>query len=165
MESVIELARGNRVFRVDVPSSSMVIVYDLYPKFKGSDVKRLLEEIAAEGFEHVLLVVREPPTQIKGLDDISRTTTVAIEMFLISELQFNVSKHSRVPLHEPIRDAAAIDEVLARYRVKTKRELPSIQSTDPMAKYLALKPGQLVRITRPSPSAGTHITYRCCVKK
>jgi DNA-directed RNA polymerase I, II, and III subunit RPABC1 len=165
VESVIELARGNRVFRVDVPGCSMVIVYDLNPKFKVSDVKRLLEDIAADPrFKQILLVVREPPAQIKGLEEVSRLTTVSIEMFLISELQFNVSKHTRVPKHIPIRDPAEIEAVLKRYRAKSKREMPSIQSTDAMARYFALKPGQLVRIVRFSPSAGTHIMYRCCVK-
>jgi DNA-directed RNA polymerase I, II, and III subunit RPABC1 len=164
IESVVELARANRVFRVDAPSCGLVVLYDLNPKFKVSDVKRVIEDITAEApTSEILLVVREPPAQVKGLDEVARATP-GVDMFLLSRLQYNVSRHTRVPKHEPIRDAAAIEAVLSRYQLKSRWQLPLILSTDPMAKYLALKPGQLARITRFSPSAGSSVVYRCCIK-
>ena len=85
-----------------------------------------------------------------------------VQVFEFAELQYNLSKHTLVPPHTAIRNEADIDEVLRRYTLKSRYQLPLILSTDPMARYLALKPGQLVRIVRESPSAGTYVLYRCC---
>jgi DNA-directed RNA polymerase subunit H (RpoH/RPB5) len=85
-----------------------------------------------------------------------------VQVFEFAELQYNPSRHMLVPSHEPIREEPEIETILRRYRLKTRYQLPLILSTDPMARYLALKPGQLVRIVRQSPSAGTYVLYRCC---
>jgi DNA-directed RNA polymerase subunit H (RpoH/RPB5) len=187
---VLALSATKNVFHVDVRSCGMRIVYNMNPKFKNSDVKKLLTpsakklaggaeddddaaaaaepEVAAaettdadaeDGFpSQVIVVVREKPAQGKGVDELARD----IHLFPIKELQYNVSRHGMVPRHEPVRNEAEILAVLARYRLKSRFQLPLILSSDPMARYLALKPGQLVRITRPSPSAGTYVLYRCC---
>ena len=85
-----------------------------------------------------------------------------VQLFDLRELQFNISRHIYVPPHIPVRDEAAIQEIVKRYDLESRYRLPLILSTDPMARYLALKPGQLARITRPSPSSGTYVLYRCC---
>ena len=158
---VIALSATKNVFHVDLQSCAMRIVYNLNHKFKMADVKKLLQApstASANDPKQFIVVVRERPVQGKGVDELARD----IQLFQIKELMYNVSKHSLVPKHELIRDEAQIEAVLARYRLKSKSQLPLILSGEPMARYLALKPGQLVRVTRPSPSSGTYVSYRCC---
>ena len=105
-----------------------------------------------------IVVARQRPAQGKTVDDPSRN----VQLFLVGELMYNITKHELQPRFLPIRDEAAIQEIMKRYRLKTKYQFPLILSSDVIARYYALKPGQLVQITCRSPSAGTYTKYRCC---
>jgi DNA-directed RNA polymerase I, II, and III subunit RPABC1 len=144
---------------VDVPSIRYRIVFELGARFKSSNIKKLLER---EDVSTFVLVVREVPTStaLKGLEAAGRE----IQLFKLDELQYNVSRHALVPPHESLRDDKDVAEVLDRYQLRNRWHLPLILSTDPMARYLGLRHGDVVRITRPSPSAGAYTLYRCCMK-
>jgi len=82
-----------------------------------------------------------------------------IETFQDSELLVNISQHKLVPKHE-VLTANEVRELLKKYKV-INAQLPRMLVTDPIARYFGLKIGQVVRIHRPSETAGTYITYRC----
>lgn len=160
-DDVLALAAGRLTFHIDDPATGHRLVYELSPKFKLSNIRKLLDP-APEGVHTFVVVVRDMPTAaaLKSMDELDAT----IEFFDVRELQYNVSRHSLVPKHEPVRDEEAIQALVRAYALKTRFQFPIILASDPMARYLALRHGQLVRVTRPSPSAGTYQLYRCCLK-
>lgn len=86
-----------------------------------------------------------------------------VQSFTMKELLFNITKHVLVPKHEVISDENEITQLIQKYNLKNKLQFPLILKTDPIAKYFNIKSGELMKITRTSPSAGEAIVYRCCV--
>jgi DNA-directed RNA polymerase subunit H len=80
----------------------------------------------------------------------------------IKKNQVLVPDHIYVPKHEiiPMSDAEA---VLKKYNCKPT-ELPLIFVNDPAIMGLGVKPGDMIKITRTSPTAGTSLYYRYVVE-
>ena len=75
---------------------------------------------------------------------------------------FKVSTHFLIPKHELLTREEA-EQVKGRFNA-TSSQFPYIQSTDSIAKEVGAKPGDFVRITRKSETAGTSIYYRYVVE-
>ena len=84
-----------------------------------------------------------------------------VECFNISELMVNITEHAYVPKHILLTEEQKKD-LMKRYRIK-ENQLPKILHTDPVAKYLGLKRGDVVKIIRSSETAGKYVTYRITV--
>jgi len=76
--------------------------------------------------------------------------------------EFDVRQHVLVPKHEVLSEGEA-RELLERYKIAS-HQLPLIKASDPAAKAVGAKPGDIVKITRRSPTAGRAIAYRCVVE-
>jgi len=71
---------------------------------------------------------------------------------------FDVTKHTLVPKHELCSDAET-KRVLKAYNVG-REQFPRILAEDQGIAHLKTKPGDIIKITRPSPTAGTTVFYR-----
>jgi DNA-directed RNA polymerase subunit H len=76
--------------------------------------------------------------------------------------QVLVPDHVYVPKHE-IMSKKDAEEVLKKYNCKPT-ELPLIFVNDPAILGLGVKPGDMIKITRASPTAGHSLYYRYVVE-
>jgi len=76
--------------------------------------------------------------------------------------QVLVPDHVYVPKHE-IMSRPEAEDVLKKYNCKPT-ELPLIFVNDPAILGLGVKPGDMIKITRDSPTAGTSLYYRYVVE-
>ena len=84
-----------------------------------------------------------------------------IEIFQESDLIVNITHHELVPKHLKLSKDEKV-ELLERYRLK-ESQLPRIQREDPVARYLGLKRGEVVKIIRRSETSGRYASYRICL--
>ena len=75
---------------------------------------------------------------------------------------FKVSTHFLIPKHELLTKEEAA-QVVARFN-SSPAQFPYIQATDSIVKELGAKPGDFVRITRASETAGSSVYYRYVVE-
>jgi DNA-directed RNA polymerase subunit H len=75
---------------------------------------------------------------------------------------FDIFEHALVPFHE-IQTEKEKNALLAQFKVKPY-QMPQIKSGDPAVKAIGAKPGDVLKITRKSTTAGEHITYRYVVE-
>ncbi|MFH1510294.1 MAG: DNA-directed RNA polymerase subunit H [Candidatus Woesearchaeota archaeon] len=75
--------------------------------------------------------------------------------------EYNVAKHVLVPKHRRLNDKEK-EQLFKSFDIR-EAELPKIYSKDPAIADMKLKAGEVVQITRKSPTAGEAYYYRCVV--
>ena len=78
------------------------------------------------------------------------------------ETQINILKHEMVPEHVILSDEEK-SALLQKHKI-VAQQLPKIFSVDPVVKTINAKPGDILKISRKSPTAGTTVYYRLVVK-
>lgn len=72
--------------------------------------------------------------------------------------KFDVAKHVLVPKHAKVGEKE-LKEVLERYGIEVDN-LPRIFKSDPALVDVDVKEGDVVKVTRKSPTAGESVFYR-----
>lgn len=139
---------------------SKEVLKELLKEFK--EVEDFEEEYKTKNF---IIVVMELPSSTTMNTLLARDKTLQqnggmLQVFTLKELLYNPSKHVLVPEHKKLTDEEA-KEVLEKYMIKSKAQLPQIHRTDIMARWLGLRHGDVVRITRFNPTSGEYYYYRC----
>ncbi|CAD2222288.1 RNA polymerase Rpb5, N-terminal domain/RNA polymerase Rpb5, C-terminal domain containing protein, putative [Angomonas deanei] len=88
----------------------------------------------------------------------ANTIFVKIQHFEEDDLAVNITRHNFVPKHI-LLTPEQVKEVLTALALEV-RQLPRLFSTDPVARYLGAARGDVLRIERPSESAGMYVSYR-----
>ena len=85
-----------------------------------------------------------------------------VSFFSIEMIVINPMKHVLVPKHQIVPPAQHAELMNSLYII-AKTKLPEIKfHVDPIARCIGAVPGDIVKITRPSSSAGESIMYRLC---
>lgn len=75
----------------------------------------------------------------------------------------SILEHELVPKHE-VLSKEEVEELLKKYKASLN-QLPQILISDPVVRELGAKVGDVIKITRSSPTAGTTVYYRVVVSE
>ncbi|RLI52165.1 DNA-directed RNA polymerase subunit H [Candidatus Bathyarchaeota archaeon] len=79
----------------------------------------------------------------------------------LPQKKYNLFNHVLVPKHILLTEEEA-QSILKQYRIKPY-QLPHIKASDPGARAIDAKTGNIIKIMRKSPTAGKAIAYRYVV--
>ncbi|KAG8519184.1 DNA-directed RNA polymerases I, II, and III subunit RPABC1 [Galemys pyrenaicus] len=128
------------------------------PKVGIKTIKVYCQRMQEENITRALIVVQQGMTPSAKQSLVDMAPKYILEQFLQQELLINITEHELVPEHV-VMTKEEVTELLARYKLR-ENQLPRIQAGDPVARYFGIKRGQVVKIIRPSETAGRYITYR-----
>ena len=83
------------------------------------------------------------------------------QIFDMSKLIINIMEHEYVPEHIIIKEDEK-QQLLERFDIATFSQLPIILKSDPVAKFIGMRRGDICKIIRPSETSGKYEIYRYC---
>ena len=148
------------------PNHMIYIKFILALKIKPSSIKEIYEEINekisdSKKVDIILILKSKPNNSILKLEmDKSYTN---IQIYWCKQLQFNVTKHELVPEHKKLCERDGKD-VLKRYSLSGKQQLPLLLKDDVISKYYKYKSGDIIEITNTNTSQNRKYTFYRCVR-
>ncbi|XP_049302177.1 DNA-directed RNA polymerases I, II, and III subunit RPABC1-like [Bactrocera dorsalis] len=145
----------------DDPTDQMLVsffFFSMNQKIGIKTIKTYCTRIQEENIHRAIVVVQAGMTPSAKQSLVDMAPKYILKQFLESELLINITEHELVPEHV-VMTPEEKQELLARYKLK-ENMLMRIQAGDPVARYLGLQRGQVVKIIRSSETAGRYISYR-----
>ncbi|KAL4778557.1 RNA polymerase [Aspergillus varians] len=124
----------------------------------GTKQVRNFNHTVDEGNFHTGIFITKTPISPSAVRLLSGIPGRICEHFQEQDLLVNITRHELVPKHVLLSPEEK-SRLLQRYRLK-ESQLPRIQISDPVARYLGLRRGQVVKIIRRSETAGRYASYR-----
>ena len=156
----------------DSPTQKMYIKYYLGKSLSVSEIEHIMEDLYENAEETyklgladglVIVVEDEPNKKIQGfLSELFKSRSRFVTVNNIKRLQFNVLKHELQPRYIAILSEEERDDIMRTFNVGSVEELPEISRFDPLALALFLRPGQVCKMVRNSPTALSVPYYRYC---
>lgn len=146
--------------KADDETNQLFVFFPEDEKVGVKPIKVYTDRMREENVANAILVLKVDITPFARQAVQEMGDSFRIEHFKEAELLVDITEHTLVPEHQVLTPNEK-QELLKRYRLK-ETQLPRIQLNDPVARYFGLRRGQVVKIIRPSETAGRYVTYRIC---
>lgn len=155
-------------FECSKGDNNYYIKFVLFTKLRLSNTKTLIEnmidEYVKEG-DTIIFVVKDKINNIETYENMLsiylEESKIMVQIFWIDTLLTNITKHELVP-DMRILNKEEKQDIFQKSNISNFSQMPIILKTDPVAKFYGLIIGDLVEITRPSPTGGVYKNYRYC---
>ena len=165
----LDILTGN-----DGNNQKALVKYIFTSKIKVSSIASLLIELKDngdlnEGDSFILVTKDRNVGKATGQDAIIESQLEAlynehkvfVQMFWVDKLVTNIMEHEIVPEHEII-SLIEKETLLEKFSITSYNQLPLILKTDPVAKLLGMRRGDVCKIVSPSETSGEYVSFRYC---
>jgi DNA-directed RNA polymerase subunit H (RpoH/RPB5) len=122
-----------------------------------------IEEVLTKSDTLVIIVNDEPnDTIVNRVKFLYDKEGIFVVIHNIRRLQFNILNHVLVPNIEILKETE-IEDLKIKFNLKHTMQLPEISRFDPQALAIAMRPGQICKLTRKSATSLFYNYYRVCV--
>jgi len=158
---------NNLEFIVKENDKIIIIKYILF-KLRPTYIKQILDvlidnyKLNSSNCEIILLLNENAGTSVeKIINKYITNKNLFIQLFLIKKTTINITKNKYIPQHR-ILSTTEVKEIYKKYNILNKSQFPIIFNNDPIAKYLAMRIGDICEIKRYSSTSGICYSYRIC---
>lgn len=149
-------------------NKKIYIKYHLEQKIKATHIYDYIEDIfdienLLKPDDELIIVTKDNLNDtIKNLlQQINSNDNRFVNVYDINSYLFNILKHEMVPEHIVLTDEET-EQIIKQYYVDDITKFPNISRFDPVALAIGLRPKQMVKIKRSSPTAIETLYYRIC---
>jgi len=143
---------------VDDPSNQIFVFFSDEKNVSVKTMKKFITILEEKKISSGIIIYSHTMTPSARKVITQTASHYRLQEFAEADLLVNITHHKLVPKHEVLDDEQK-RMLLERYRLR-ETQLPRIMLTDPVARYYGLRRGQVVKITRPSETAGRYASYR-----
>jgi DNA-directed RNA polymerase subunit H (RpoH/RPB5) len=165
---------------IDIQTSNTSVIYALTKKLRKTIIDELKEKIkdsnnnindftSKYGSKNNIILIfnnESISTAVKSLlnkyDKFFQKNGGQLQYFTLQQLMFNPTKHEYVPKHTKLTEEE-VKEFMKEYMTRTKMHMHVILQNDPIAKWIGLKHGDIVKINRYNENSGESFSYRSCI--
>ena len=144
------------------------VKYYLAKTLKPANIQEMIDDLfiveeILKKEDTLLIVVKDEvnETMIQYIEHIWETDRIFIILIPLKRLQYNVLEHILVPKHRVLNEAEKIS-IKKKYNIMNDDEFPKLDRTEPVAKAIGIRPGEVCEIIRPSKTAIEGFYYRIC---
>jgi DNA-directed RNA polymerase subunit H len=168
-EMMVIVGRRDRHGTADPSTNDEICIFNIHGVEKfNADRRVIVERIYKDrragqkaGLLEVLIITRQQVAEKKRNEMMAVNYMPDIHLrvgfFTYGEMRFNILEHDLNSRYEPLTREEA-SQVLESLRA-TRQEIHQIPDTDLSIRYIGASPGDIVRIIRPSATAGTAVVY------
>ncbi|XP_006663193.1 DNA-directed RNA polymerase V subunit 5A [Oryza brachyantha] len=143
---------------VSDPSKKVQIVFCPPEPVKIATIREIYRQTEGENLSRLILILQSRILS-RARESIKEIFKLKVDIFQVTELLVNITKHVLKPKHE-VLSAAQKAKLLKQYNVEDS-QLPRMLETDPVARYYGLDKGTVVKVIYDSELTGNHVAYRC----
>jgi hypothetical protein len=160
---------------IEFETSNTTLIFALTKKTRKGILDELKDDDANmgnfinkhKGKQNIILIFNNDTvslplvSQLNKYDKLFQKNGGMLQYFQIKQLMFNPTKHNSVPPHIKLTENEVAD-FMKEYMIRSKLDMSRIYPTDPIAKWLGLKYGDIVKIIRYNENSGESLYYRSC---
>lgn len=170
-------ARGFKADKFDPVGSSidetkmytfggMLVIFSTKAHVSEKNLTGFIEFARENGYNSGIIIVsmsRPSDAVLAGLRNyISNSEAPLVQIFELRHLQFNISKHVKVPKHRLV-SAQELPDILKANNVDKPNLFRKIDSQDAMAKWIGARPGDVIEVTGMCETSAENRRYLFCM--